>query len=208
MPQPCPLCDNQKRMRRPKLLYHHPVCKKCYYRFANRRQFAFVIDYVLIFIVVTIMQQAIITPALLAIAASNELFLGLDVLTELAFLGLLFFKDGLAGQSPGKAICGVRVLDRTTGRPIGFVASLKRNLPLLIPFMPLIIAFQMCRGPRIGDGLSGSRVIWKRYADLPMFRGESYVEPDEAPDAAMTQQIKQQLAQTPDDDNPYRTPQF
>ena len=42
-----------------------------------------------------------------------------------------------------------------------------------------------------------------------MFRGEPYHEPDEvAQDAAMVQQIKQQLAQTPDDDNPYRTPQF
>src|SRR5439155_5644576 len=38
----CQLCHQRPAWR--KLLYGHPVCKKCYYKFANRRQLAYVVD--------------------------------------------------------------------------------------------------------------------------------------------------------------------
>ena len=40
----CPLCGQSKHMNEAKLLYGHAVCKRCYYSFANRRQFAFFLD--------------------------------------------------------------------------------------------------------------------------------------------------------------------
>jgi uncharacterized RDD family membrane protein YckC len=79
------------------------------------------------------------------------------------------FKDCFSGQSLGKATCGVKVIDETTGEPGGIGASLKRNLPLVIPFMPLIVAFQLCKGHRTGDGWSNTKVIWKKYATHPIF---------------------------------------
>ena len=42
--QVCPLCQIAKHMRRTKLLYGTPVCKRCYYKFANRRQLAYIVD--------------------------------------------------------------------------------------------------------------------------------------------------------------------
>lgn len=42
----CPLCRDGKHMHKAKRLYSVPVCKKCYYKFANRRQLAYVIDWV------------------------------------------------------------------------------------------------------------------------------------------------------------------
>jgi uncharacterized RDD family membrane protein YckC len=78
-------------------------------------------------------------------------------------------KDCFWGQSLGKAICGVRVIDETTGEPAGIGASFKRNLPLVIPLMPLVVALQMGKGHRIGDGWSGTKVIWKRFANHPVF---------------------------------------
>ena len=40
----CPLCGKTKHMRKAKKLYGHMVCPKCYYGFANRRQFAYILD--------------------------------------------------------------------------------------------------------------------------------------------------------------------
>ena len=42
--QVCPLCQTAKHMRRTKLLYGTLVCKRCYYRFANMRQLANIVD--------------------------------------------------------------------------------------------------------------------------------------------------------------------
>jgi len=86
-------------------------------------------------------------------------------------VGLLVWlcKDGLRGYSPGKAIVGVQVLDVASRKPTGLWASFKRNLPLVIPFMVLIVAFQLLRGPRTGDRWAHTRVIWRKYIDKAPF---------------------------------------
>ena len=84
-------------------------------------------------------------------------------------LPLWFCKDCFDGQSLGKVLCGVRVIDEATGAPCGVGTSFKRNLPLIIPFMPLIAAVQLCQGHRFGDGWSNTKVVWKKYADHPIF---------------------------------------
>ncbi len=80
-------------------------------------------------------------------------------------------KDCFSGHSPGKGVSGVRVVDRDTFEPIGIVGSLKRNLPILIPVMPIVIAFLLQKGYRVGDGWANSKVIWKKYANHPVFTG-------------------------------------
>jgi hypothetical protein len=86
-------------------------------------------------------------------------------------VGLLVWlcKDGLRGYSPGKAMAGVQVLDVASRKPAGLWASFKRNLPLAIPFMVLIVAFQLLRGPRTGDRWARTRVVWRKYIDKAPF---------------------------------------
>ena len=81
----------------------------------------------------------------------------------------LLHKDGFRGRSLGKLLMGIRVVDDTTGELGGFKASVKRNLPLFIPFVPLIAAFQLRKGYRIGDRWANTRVIWMKFKDKAPF---------------------------------------
>ena len=82
----------------------------------------------------------------------------------------------------GKAALSVQVVDKRSGRPIGFRASFLRNLPIAGPFailgfFPLFgiagliwligIAIAMRRGPRIGDGWAHTMVVPIRFKDHP-----------------------------------------
>ncbi|MEM7228031.1 MAG: RDD family protein, partial [Planctomycetota bacterium] len=174
MTQPaCPLCQKTKTMRRtPKRLYGTPVCRKCYYRFASRRQLAYLVDWIafyiasfMIGITLVIMFEAL----QMAWSTQNAILLSLDwvILPLMLFLP----KDGIYGYSPGKFICRVRVVHRETFNPIGPIASLKRNLILLIPFSPLVVAFLLQKGYRVGDGWAKSKVIWLKYQSHPVFTG-------------------------------------
>lgn len=90
---------------------------------------------------------------------------------------LLFFpKDGFAGHSLGKLICGVQVVHQKTLQPVWLGRSFLRNLPLIIPFVPLIIAFLLQGGYRWGDSWAGTKVIWKKYANHPVFTGRMACE--------------------------------
>lgn len=164
----CPLCGTSAHMTKSKSLYGHQVCKKCYYAFANRRQFAFVVD--------LLGWRAAMFPVSFAIGLTMAIFgfeqstiIASATLLGWALLTLFFCKDSFAGQSPGKALLGVRVLDTRTGQTAGVLASLKRNLPLLVPFMPLIIGGRLCSGYRIGDHWAHTKVIWNKHAGHPIF---------------------------------------
>jgi len=159
----CPLCGDAKHMLKAKPLYGHMVCKKCYYRFASRRQMAFLLDWILT-------AAPIVVPVNAISKESHDPTVQAVCQLIILFIMILFcFKDCFSGHSLGKVLCGIRVIDSTTGKPCGIVASFKRNLPLLIPFMPLFIAGQLCKGRRIGDGWANTKVIWKKYANCPIF---------------------------------------
>ena len=138
-------------MRRKKVLYGTPVCKRCYYRFANRRQLAYIVDTTLWWPVSFALAQGLsevtailcLDPMLGAIV-----FFGFN---WVAFPLLFSCKDCFRGHSPGKWICGVRAVDRDGLEPIGIASSLKRNLPLLIPVLPFVIAFLLQKGHRLGE---------------------------------------------------------
>jgi len=172
----CLLCHDRPVVASKKI-YQNPVCKKCYYRFVNRRQLAYVVDAVLLLIVAF----GILLPL-------GDLFAplpqGSQMLVDFSFglvFGTLFsLKDGFNGQSPGKRLMGVQVVDVQSGAPISFGQSFKRNLILQTGVIPMvgglvslavviIIIIQMGKGPRLGDRWAKTRVIWKRFSRTPVF---------------------------------------
>jgi len=182
-PQTCPLC--RKRPMWKKMIYGHPVCKKCFYAFANRRQLAYLVDALIVLLpniaismtAVRLLRQYPINWAMTQVAMT---FIGLPMMC------LFLMKDGFTGQSPGKRATGVLALDDKSSQPIGFGQSFKRNSILLVGMVPiigglfslvvvLIIAMQVARGYRLGDRFAGTRVIWKKYAHLPVFGGDALV---------------------------------
>lgn len=148
-------------MKRPRVLYGHEVCRRCWSRFITRRQVAWILDMVFLQFVV-----GFLFGVAAGITANSE---PAGWLIIAAVYGALFFKDGFAGHSVGKWICGVQVVDRDSGAPAGMGSSFLRNWIMVVPFVPLIVALSMNRGPRLGDGMAKTRVIWKRYRDSPVF---------------------------------------
>ena len=70
--------------------------------------------------------------------------------------------DGLPnGQSLGKKLCQIQVIDEKTGQPCRIGKSFLRNLPMVIPVVNLIdiwlIFFE--RRKRLGDHLAGTIVV-------------------------------------------------
>jgi uncharacterized RDD family membrane protein YckC len=171
-PQTCPLCARAMHMKHARPLYDYLVCKKCYYAFANRRQFAYMFDFAVFYIACYYAAMAVGVLLGAGVLSQSEV----DNFGSILDWGLLFvamvLKDCFSGQSVGKALCGVQVIDRTTGQPGGVAASLLRNLPLLIPIAPFWVASELCKGYRTGDGWARTKVIWKKYANHPVFAAD------------------------------------
>lgn len=152
----CPLCG---RVRHEAVeLYGEAVCSRCSREFAERRALAFLVDYIGFMLIYPVTLVALGLP---------------KSYNALLFLGHLMFplKDGFKGYSPGKRVLGLQVVNRA-GEPVGFWESLRRNLVFVVPFAPIVIAFQLRKGkgPRFGDDELGTRVIWKKYAGRSVFR--------------------------------------
>ncbi len=165
----CPLCEKEKKKeKKEKLLYGVSVCRSCYYKLANLRQLAFLLDFLLwrgIFYVLVVM----IFFVLGFLGVTQSVLAGLSRVIGYLLLPIFFFKDGFGGYSPGKALLGLQVVDRSTGAPGTFLASFKRNLILIIPLVPLLIALRLCAGYRWGDSWANTKVIWKKYKDKTPF---------------------------------------
>ncbi len=164
----CPVCDRQIKTKNPRKLFGTPVCTKCRNGFANRRQLGYVIDWTLLMIVFFFGGVLYVLFFGDVVPLEDDSSLSADVLELLFFwvvVPLLFaMKDGFRGYSPGKWVCGVRVVDWETREPISFLQSFKRNLILVVPFMPLVVAFQLVRGRRMGDLWAKTGVIWVKKA--------------------------------------------
>lgn len=170
-PGTCLLCGNGKHMSKAKPLYGHMVCRKCYFGFANQRQLAYFLDLLVYYALCFV--AAILVGTVMGLAGfSQSAIQGVGSLLGWLILPVLFIKDCFSGQSVGKAICGVKVIDKITGEPGSMGASFKRNLPLMIPLMPFIVASQLCKGHRTGDGWANTKVIWKKYASHSIFAPE------------------------------------
>ncbi len=167
----CPVCERTSSTRPfRQRLYGVPVCKRCRNAFANRRQTAYLIDWI-----------AWIAATAFPLAYLEERFYG-SGMTRHSFAGfwgfdsafgfivtwilpfVFFCKDGFQGMSLGKWMTGVQVVDVHTREPIGFARSLKRNFVLLVPFGVLIVAGTMMKGQRWGDKGARTAVIWRKKA--------------------------------------------
>jgi uncharacterized RDD family membrane protein YckC len=96
-------------------------------------------------------------------------------LDSIAFpiLGALYLllRDGVRGQSIGKTVCGLTVINLETGKPATMPASMRRNIILLVPganlvaaALELITISRDVQGQRLGDRLAQTQVVEGRDA--------------------------------------------
>lgn len=100
--------------------------------------------------------------------ASDGILSAVFLATSLLYCGYyIVFERLWNGQSPGKLLLGLRVVQEA-GRPIGFSASLIRNLVRLIDFFPIFYGgaimamFIDKRTRRLGDLAAGTLVVRDR----------------------------------------------
>ena len=155
----CSICERDIVKKR-RLLYGHDICRKCDASFASRRQFAFMIDMLL----GRLLAEGIASLSLLGLGEA-----GVGLAAGGFSLIWILIKDASGGYSPGKKLMGVRVLNIESGMGAGVGDSMRRNAPLLIPFVPLFVAFQLHKGQRLGDGWAGTRVIWVKHRERAPF---------------------------------------
>ena len=161
----CPLCGDTQ-MRRTKALYGRIVCRRCWAGFHRRRQIAWIIDAILLGLLGFILAE------LARVPLPEDSFPSRDDWPWYAILsGLLGLKDVFGGRSLGKAICGLQVVDRESDAPAWPHQSILRNCFLSIPLLVVIEGYLMAGGPRIGDAIARTRVIWTRYRDNQVFAG-------------------------------------
>lgn len=176
--QSCPICAQNPVSD--KILYGQPVCASCYSSLMWRRLGAYVLDSLIMIIPSFIIR---FTLGIMAGAMHSGLFVSIVLnMISNAIVSVIFaMKDGINGASPGKMILELQVIDNSTGQPIGFQQSLKRNSFILLNIIPfigwlpaivlvLVIAFSLGKGYRLGDAFANTKVIWKRYAGAPVFR--------------------------------------
>ncbi len=100
-----------------------------------------------------------VTLAVLSATTGVVLYLGLSA-------GYLLLRDAIAGQSIGKLLLGLVVIDLETGRPTSWSGSVKRNLVLVLPGANVAAVFLEGRtilvdpqGQRLGDRFAQTQVV-------------------------------------------------
>jgi uncharacterized RDD family membrane protein YckC len=186
----CCLCGNWLQFGW-KPLYGYQVCPKCHSDFAWKRAFAHLIDIVAANIILGILVVVILVIGALLIAGAGQtsssdaaaatamiLFMLLYGFIFIAMYAFLLLRDGFNGQSPGKKVLGLQVINTVTGVPIRFGDSFKRNLILIVPVLPIMVAVQIftANGMRIGDEWAQTKVIWLQYADRAPFLSLSGIQ--------------------------------
>ena len=80
--------------------------------------------------------------------------------------GYLLLRDAIGGQSIGKILAGLVVIDLSTGRVAALPASVKRNFLLLLPGANVVAVVLEARtivsdpqGQRLGDRLAQTQVV-------------------------------------------------
>ena len=158
--QVCAICSKSEYMHEGvKNLYGHQVCKKCFKGFLNRREGAFLIDIFLWYM----------SMAAFGFIFNLQQYQGSEFICSIVFWILFFIKDGFSGYSPGKAIFGIQTYHEPSGQPAGFIASIKRNVIMIVPIIILFLIIDIKKGYRLGDKWANTKVIWKKYQDKDPF---------------------------------------
>tara|TARA_Y100000589_G_scaffold331941_1_gene388063 strand:+ start:261 stop:920 length:660 start_codon:yes stop_codon:yes gene_type:complete len=174
------MCEKQANERKARPLYGTKICKKCYYGLTNRRQLAYVIDWFIWMFVASFVtvglaafRRSLMTNSPPASVESIRTIIAIiSLLLSYLIMPMIFgLKDGFSGMSPGKWICGVQVLDAETHLPISFIQALKRNLILIVPLLPLVIAFTLAKGYRLGDKWANTKVVLRSKRNHLVFTG-------------------------------------
>lgn len=76
---------------------------------------------------------------------------------------LILFRDAVGGGvSPGKRLCGLKVVSDEGQQGISVGQGILRNIPIAIPLVPLVEFFVAYSGrgmKRIGDRIAGTQVV-------------------------------------------------
>jgi uncharacterized RDD family membrane protein YckC len=217
----CPLCQKSDKELRERL-YRVPICRRCSNEFTKLRVVAGFIDW-FVLLPALFLGVSLAWLVCVGIVESTTDIVVIDtdspweepkayyvepvlrasgwLIPVLSYL-LFCAKDGFSGYSPGKIWLELRVVDQKTGAPIGFVQSIKRNFaPAAFCLLAAFALVQLRYGPRVGDEIGKTKVIWRRYLDRqPFLRltkewvGEPTTQPESAPRPV-------------EDHNPYRAPQ-
>ena len=187
----CCLCGNWLQFGW-KPLYGYQVCPKCHSDFAWKRAFAYLLDIVflniilgiLFFVALIVIVMIVGTAAQsaknqdAAASAAAVVFLLMYASVFLLAYAAILLRDGHNGMSPGKRILGLQVINAVSGAPAKFGDSFKRNLILIVPVLPIVVAVQIftANGLRIGDEWAQMKVIWKQYADRAPFMSLSGIQ--------------------------------
>lgn len=127
-----------------------------------RREWTYLLDVLFVFIGNFCVGLVLGLMLALARAPNREVEPISTCLGFLITLGYMLCKDAFNGKSPGKALTGLRVVDMSTGEPIGLGKSIVRNWILMVPFFPFVeLIVANCRADkrRIGDLMAGTAVV-------------------------------------------------
>ena len=105
--------------------------------------------------------STLVIVAILLYSADPPATLGLGFFAAQGLFALLFLLRDTGGASPGKRLFGLRLV-REGGRPVGVLASIARNVPMLVPGWNLIELLSVIRrddGRRGGDRLAGTTLV-------------------------------------------------
>jgi uncharacterized RDD family membrane protein YckC len=103
----------------------------------------------------------------LIVAVSCRLYWNTGATSYLAAgAAYLLFRDAIRGQSLGKLVFGLVVINLETGRPASAVTSVRRNALLLLPGANVVAVFlegativRDSQGQRLGDRLAQTQVV-------------------------------------------------
>jgi uncharacterized RDD family membrane protein YckC len=110
--------------------------------------------------------SAALVDGLVVITLSFGYWTGNSPLYVAAAAGYLLLRDAIGGQSVGKLLFGLVVIDLLSGRAASVSASARRNLLLLLPGANVVAIFFEARtiasdsqGQRLGDRLAHTQVV-------------------------------------------------
>lgn len=184
----CCLCGNWLQFGS-KPLYGYQVCPKCHTDFAWKRAFAYILDIVCVNVIVGVLIVVALVIGVIIVGAGGNnndaaataggMIIVFGYLGSLAMAYVLItLRDGFNGMSPGKRILGLQVINSVSGVPAKLSDSLKRNIILAVPVIPIVVIIQIFTGNglRLGDEWAQTKVIWKQYADRAPFLSLSGIQ--------------------------------